>query len=397
MISKERIVSLDLLRGVAIAGILIMNIQSFSMPSAAYINPTAYGNLEGLNRWAWIVSHILARGKFMNIFSMLFGAGVLLFTQSAERKGLNCTVLHYRRMGWLLIFGLMHGYLLWMGDILVSYSLCGMLLFLFRNKRPALLIRFALAFFLVPIVVDGLLAWSMPFWPREAVLSTLESWRPVAETVQHHLDVYRGGWLEQMEVRIPATIFMQTGLFFMGSFWQVMALMLLGMALHKWNIFTSGRPRAYYIRMAFIGLSSGYLLSGAGVWINFLKGWTMEYSMFLGGQFNYVGSVSVALGYTGLIMLISDSGRMKRFINGFSAVGRTAFSNYILQTLVCTTIFYGHGWGLFGSVERKYLLLMVLGLWIVQLLLSTLWLRRFRLGPLEWLWRSLTYKKFSRL
>jgi len=104
MIPKERIVSLDLLRGVALAGILIMNIQSFSMPTAAYLNPTVYGDLEGLNRWAWIISHIVASGKFMSIFSMLFGAGVLIFINNATKKGKNSAVLHFRRMAWLLLF-----------------------------------------------------------------------------------------------------------------------------------------------------------------------------------------------------------------------------------------------------------------------------------------------------
>jgi len=185
----DRIVSIDLLRGVAVLGILIMNIQHFSMPTAAYINPSAYGDLTGLNRWVWIISHMLASGKFMSIFSILFGAGILLFTQRAELKGLNSAVLHYRRMGWLLLFGLMHAYLLWTGDILVSYSLCGMLVFLFRSKRPTTLIRIACAFFLVPLLLDFLFAWSIPYWPEQAVDSTMESWSPGAGIIQHHLEV----------------------------------------------------------------------------------------------------------------------------------------------------------------------------------------------------------------
>jgi uncharacterized protein len=122
-VSANRIISLDILRGVAVLGILIMNIQSFSMPSAAYINPTAYGDLTGLNKWIWILSHLLASEKFMSIFSMLFGAGVVLFTGNAESRGSNSAALHYRRMGWLLLFGFIHAYLLWYGDILVSYSI----------------------------------------------------------------------------------------------------------------------------------------------------------------------------------------------------------------------------------------------------------------------------------
>jgi uncharacterized protein len=391
VLQTDRIVSIDLLRGLAVLGILIMNIQHFSMPTAAYINPSAYGDLTGLNKWVWIISHILASGKFMSIFSMLFGAGILLFTQRAELKGLNSAVLHYRRMGWLLLFGLMHAYLLWTGDILVSYSLCGMLVFLFRNKPPTTLIRIAFAFFLVPMLLDCLFAWSIPYWPEQAVSSTMESWSPGAEIIEHHLDVYRSGWLEQMELRVPGAIFMQTGYFFMRPFWRVIALMLLGMALFKWEVLSCGRSSRFYLRMALIGLVAGYMLSGTGVYLNFKDQWTMEFSMFLGAQFNYVGSVGVALGYTALVMLLSKSTGYAGIKRMFSAVGRMAFTNYILMTLICTFLFYGHGLGLYGSVERKLQVIIVLAIWIPIMTISPFWLRRFRFGPLERIWRGLTY------
>jgi uncharacterized protein len=388
---SDRIVSIDLLRGVAVLGILIMNIQSFSMPSAAYINPTAYGDLSGINRWVWILSHILASGKFMGLFSILFGAGVLLFTSRADLKGLNSAVLHYRRMAWLLIFGLMHAYLLWMGDILVSYSLCGMLVFLFRKKRPQVLLRIAFVFFIIPLLLDSLFAFSMSYWPEESVRSIMENWNPGIEIIQHQLDIYRSAWLTQMELRIPQAIFMQTGLFFMGIFWRVMALMLLGMALFKWEVLSCGRSSRFYTKMAVTGLIVGYLLSGAGVFLNFTYQWTLEFSLFLGAQFNYVGSVAVALGYIGVVMLISKSASYTGLNKAFSAVGRMAFTNYILMTLIGTLIFYGHGLGLYGSVERKFQIVLVLAIWILILIISPLWLRRFRFGPLERLWRTLTY------
>jgi len=387
----DRIISIDLLRGLAVLGILIMNIQHFSMPTAAYINPSAYGDLTGLNKWVWIMSHILASGKFMSIFSMLFGAGILLFTQRAELKGLNSAALHYRRMGWLLLFGLMHAYLLWSGDILVSYSLCGMLVFLFRNKRPTTIIRIAFAFFLVPMLLDCLFAWSIPYWPEETLQFTMGSWAPGVEELQHHLDVYRSGWMEQMELRVPGAIFMQTSYFMMRPFWRVIALMLLGMGLFKWEVLSCGRSSRFYLKMALIGLVTGYVLSGAGVYLNFKDQWTMEFSMFIGAQFNYVGSLGVALGYTALVMLFSKSAGYAGLKRRFSAVGRMAFSNYILMTIICTFLFYGHGFGLYGSVERKFQVLIVLAIWILILYISPLWLRRYRFGPLERLWRALTY------
>lgn len=388
---NERILSVDILRGVAVLGILIMNIQHFSMPQAAYINPTAYGDLSGLNLWVWILSHILAREKFMSLFSMLFGAGMLLFSSRAELKGKNSASLHYRRMVWLLVFGLMHAYLLWSGDILVSYSLCGMLVFLFRNKRPFTLVGIGFAFFLVPIVINLFFAWSIPYWPEENMQFTMESWMPARETIQHHLDVYRSGWWDQMELRIPGSLFMQTGYFFMESFWQVTALMLLGMAMFKWEIFSARRSSRFYLNMVLLGLAGGYFLSGLGVYLNFEQRWTMEYSMFLGSEFNYLGSVGVALGYTALVMLCSKTETFSGIKHLFASVGRMAFSNYILMTLIGTFIFYGHGLGLYGSIERKHQVIFVLAIWILILVISPLWLKRFRFGPLERIWRSLTY------
>jgi uncharacterized protein len=388
---QDRILSIDILRGVAVLGILIMNIQHFSMPQAAYINPTAYGDLNGLNKWVWILSHILASEKFMSIFSMLFGAGILLFSRRAELKGKNSASLHYRRMFWLLVFGLMHAYLLWSGDILVSYGICGMLVFLFRNKRPFTLIGIAFAFFVIPILMNVFFVWSIPYWPEENIQYSMDNWKPGMESIQHHLEVYRSGWWAQMELRIPGSIFMQTGYFFMESFWQVTALMLVGMALFKWEILSAKRSTRFYWKMVLFGLVSGYLLSGLGVYMNFERQWTMEFSMFLGSEFNYVGSAGVALGYTALVMLCAKTEIFSGMKHLFASVGRMAFTNYILMTLLATFIFYGHGLALYGSIERKQQILFVPAIWVLILIISPLWLKRFKIGPLERIWRSLTY------
>ena len=394
---QKRIVSLDMLRGVAVLGILVMNIQSFSMPTAAYINPTAYGDLNGLNRWIWILSHLLASEKFISIFSMLFGAGVLIFAENATEKGQNFALLHYRRMAWLLVFGLLHGYLLWYGDILFTYGLCGMLLFVFRKLPPKKLIWIGLGFFLVPMVLDTLFASSMPNWPKESLSSTMQSWRPEEAYIQQTLNAYRGGWMEQMEQRVPGYLFMQTGLFFMQTFWRATSMMLLGLALFKWQVLSAGRSAGWYLRLTLVGLIPGMLLSSTGVALNFRMQWSMEFSMFLGKQFNYLGSVLTALGYVGLVMLTVKLSSFRGVKNTLAAVGRMAFSNYILMTLICTFLFYGHGLGLFGHVERKSQALMVVGIWAVILIISPLWLRSFRYGPLEWFWRRLTYGQWPPL
>src|SRR3984957_8816604 len=169
---KERIVSIDVLRGFALLGILPMNIQYFSMIGAAYWNPTAYGNLTGANYWVWLLSHTLADEKFMTIFSMLFGAGIVLMTSRIEATGKSSGVLHCRRMGWLVLFGLAHAYLLWSGDILVTYGICGLPVYLFRKLRPrTLLVLGLLAVSVAPAVLTSYGAWSRHWAPAQVAVA----------------------------------------------------------------------------------------------------------------------------------------------------------------------------------------------------------------------------------
>jgi uncharacterized protein len=392
---SSRIISIDVLRGFAVLGILIMNIQSFSMPTSAFINPVAYSDLTGINKWVWLLSDLFASGKFMSIFSLLFGAGILLFTDKALAKGRRGGPLHYRRMLWLFIFGMIHAYLIWYGDILVAYSLCGLLAFVFRKKSPRTLVILTSVFFIVPILLNSLFYFTIPFWPDESLQNTMESWNPDAETIAREVAIMRGSWLEQMEKRVPMAMMLQTMLFFMGVFWRVMSMMLLGMALYKWRILSAEKSTGFYTRLAIIGLLMGYSLSGMGIYLNSHFGWEMAYSMFMGVHFNYVGSVAVALGYIAIIMLICKTAKFSGFKNSLGAVGRMAFTNYIFQSIICTFIFYGHGLGLFGSVERKYQFVFVVGVWILILVISPIWLKYYRFGPLEWLWRSLTYWRWQ--
>lgn len=387
----NRIISLDVLRGIAVLGILIMNIQSFSMIGAAYINPTAYGDLTGLNKWVWIISHIFASEKFMSIFSILFGAGIILFTDRALEKGRKASAFHYRRMFWLLVFGMLHAYLIWYGDVLVNYSLCGMLVYLFRKMSAKKLVIFASLFFVVPIIFSVASGMTIQYWPPETYDQNMQSWLPDAEFVSQNIVAMQGSWLQQMDVRVPSTIFMQTFLFFWSTLWRVTSMMLLGMALFKWGVLSAERSNQFYTRIILIGLILGYAIITLGVYQNYQQNWLMDYSMFIGGQFNYVGSVLVALGYIGLIMLICKSEKFQKFKMLFASVGKMAFTNYILMSLLGMFIFYGNGLGLYGQVERSVQILIVFAIWIPMIVISPLWLKKFRYGPLEWLWRVLSY------
>jgi uncharacterized protein len=388
---QQRIQSLDVLRGFAVLGILLMNIQHFSMLEPAYINPTAYGDLTGLNKLVWVLSHLLADSKFMSMFSILFGASALLVITKAEAAGRKPAGLHYRRNLWLLLIGHLHAYLFWSGDILVTYATCAFWVYFFRKRSVRALLIIGLLLVLVPVGLWLFFGLSMEYWPPESVAETMKSWQPSAEVVAHENQVYRDGLGAQLADRATKSFGHQTFLFLIHTLWRAGGLMLVGMALLKSGVLGGLRSRVFYLRGAIIGAAIGFPLVGYGIFINFQKGWTLEFSMFLGSQINEVGSLFVCWCYICLLVLAVKSSVLRAALARLAMVGRMALSNYLGQTLVCTTLFYGHGLGLFGSVERTGQLLIVLGVWALQLLVSPLWMKRFRFGPMEWLWRSLTY------
>jgi len=390
----ERIVSIDVLRGFALLGILVMNIQSFAMVGAVYDNPTAYGDLNGANLLVWLLSHVLAEQKFLSIFSMLFGAGILLMSQSAENSGAGPARLHYRRMGWLILFGLLHAYLLWAGDILVTYGICGLFVYLFRRQSPRTLVLCALALAMLgSLIAIGLGLFWVPHMSADVKTDFIEDWQPGPEIINEEVGAYRGSWIHQMSERVPGAFYVETSMFLRFYAWKTSSLMLLGMALFKLGAFQARWSRRQYLSIVAVGLLVGIPITTFGVVQNFAKNWDIGYSFYLGAQYNYWGSYLVALGWTGLIMLWCQSPRAGGLKARMAAVGRTAFSNYILQTVICTTIFYGHGFGYFENVQRTGQLLIVFAIYSAQLMIAPLWLRYFRLGPLEWLWRTLTYGK----
>jgi uncharacterized protein len=391
----ERIISLDVLRGFAILGILIMNIQSFSMIEAAYINPSAYGDLTGLNKLVWMLSHIFADQKFLSIFSILFGAGILLIVSKAESSSKSAAGFHYRRIFWLFIIGLLHAYIFWHGDILVTYSICALIAFLFIKKSPKTLFIWGLIIFSIASLIYILSGFSMAFWPPESMAETMKSWRPSTEMIQKELAAFRGSWSEQMVFRLPASIKFQTFIFLFYTGWRAGGLMLLGMALFKWDILSAKKSKKFYINLILLGVFIGFPLIIWGINSNFNSGWTLQYSMFLGWQFNYWGSLFVALAYIGVIMMIYKLNWIKGVTSKMALIGRTALSNYLLQTLICTFIFYGHGLKYFGKVERGGQIIIVLAVWFLQVFITYIWMRYFRFGPIEWIWRSLSYWKIQ--
>ncbi len=384
---SSRILSLDALRGFAVLGLVSWSVYGFSMLSAASINPMAYGNFEGVNKAIWMVSHVALDQKSILVLAMVFGAGILLFVENVKEKGFAPAGFFYRRMLWWLVFGVVHAYVFWHGDYLVSLAICGALAFLFRGLSPWTLLALSAMIYMVPSFNYWLFGKSMEFWPPEAIQQLNKIWHPDQAAVNGELNALRGGILDQLAWRIPEAFKVQTYMFIVINGWRILAMMMIGMGLYKTGIWDGEWRTQTCLLLAVAAIFTGWWLSIAGVQKNFAASWVVSYSMFFGWQWNHIGSLFTAVGYVALMMLLSTRMRLRLLAN----IGRLACTNMLITTLICSFLFYGHGLGLLGKVERTGQTFIILGLLTILLLFSHYWLRRFYFGPVEWLLRLLTY------
>jgi uncharacterized protein len=425
--AAERYYSVDVLRGFALLGILAMNIVAFGWPGSAYENPMRGGGFEGLDRGVWFFNHLCFEAKMMTIFSMLFGAGLVLMDQRAEARGAHIRGVYFRRVLWLLALGCVHAYLIWFGDILVLYAECGLLLYFFRNltSRTLIILGILALFFLVPVLlgisagIDSVKdyfgqaavrvqarqqAGELPH-PRDRLAQIVwvgwlenkfsENPAEALKSWNKDLAVHRGGYWGIVKDR-AGNLFLEHTIGFLIAGWSLgMGRMLIGMGLMKMGVFSAKRSRRFYRWMVAIGYGIGLPLMVFDARELISHSFSATYEMHGGMFYNYFGSLVVALGHVGMLMLIVQSGALAWLTNRLAAVGRMALSNYLTHSIVCTTLFYGYGFNLFGTINRTGLAAIVLIIWVSQLLISPIWLRHFRFGPAEWLWRSLTYWKLQ--
>ena len=412
--ASDRFLCLDALRGVAVLGILVMNIYAFAMPFAAYANPLVMGGTETHNLATWAVTHVLAEQKFYSIFSMLFGAGLILMMNRAEARDADFGPIYIRRVGWLMLLGLAHAYLIWFGDILFHYALMGMIVFMFRKLQPRTLILTACALMVVPPVInyassfyiEGLQQEASELTDRESQgeelddeqRATLEEWEamqgfvaPSDAQLAKEVQAYKGSYADATKQRAKIAAFMHLQLTFVLIIWRIGGLMLIGMALMKLGIISGERDVPYYVKMALVGYGIGIPLSLFSAADLFAHDFDPIHLFRYGGNANYVAAVFVALGHVAAVILVVKKRILEGLFRRFAAVGRMALSNYLMHSIVMTTIFYGYGFGLYAEVSRLGQMGFVAALIGLQLLISPWWLSHFRFGPVEWLWRSLTY------
>jgi uncharacterized protein len=416
----NRIKTIDMLRGVALLGILLMNIPTFSMAdysSEVYRNDPSSGNF-----WLNAFISVVFEGKMRALFGMVFGAGVLLFTMKKESLGKPVHALFYSRMFWLVVFGLMHAHLLaWWGDILYVYGICGMVVYLFRNVPPKYLVLG------VPLVaiwgfVSGTRFYQDLRTKRIAYVEAtkakadnktltdtqtkaLTEWRQIELTmIPNREDAQKNTQTMKSDYKTVAT-YMRTlaweteTKFLLLDMWDSLALMFLGLALFKWGFLTGNWSRKDYWKVVWIGYGIGLPLVIYSFYYGFINFPNLEANLARMERvsINWVNliypfqRILLVMAHVAALILLYKSNIAQSLFKRLEAVGQMAFTNYISHTVICTLFFYGYGLNYFGVLEFYQIYFLVAIIWLFQLIISPIWLKYYYFGPLEWLWRSLTY------
>lgn len=420
----ERISSIDLLRGFSLMGILVMNITDFALPGFDYayplstVKPVFSGPHWHLNTAVWVLRWILAEGKMRALFSMLFGAGVILLTTRAQERGagIRAADIYTRRNMWLVLFGMLHCFLIWNGDILFFYGVAALIfLFPFRNLKPKALLWTAGIVLLLNTLgvqmgqtfgnmaakknadkINVMLAQHKPITEDQAGAlkswhDAQNNWRPDDKKLYKNIAARQHGWLAQGADFLNAGQNEALGAFLGWGDW--FGLMLLGMAVYRLGFFSLKCSTRTYVLTAIIGLGISWSLTLWGCLYSIHHGFDIiSTSMVLQWPYDLT-RVSGALGNAAVLLLLVRAGLFRWLLARIAAVGQMAFSNYILTSLTMRTAFVWGPWHLYGYVEYYKLYYAVAAMWITNMIFSTIWLRFFRFGPLEWCWRSLTYWK----
>jgi len=414
----DRIVILDSLRGIAILGILLMNIPGFSMAINGH-DPSVLNEFGSVNFKIWYGVDWALAGTQRALFSMLFGAGIILFINGKEKRtsGMLPADYFFRRQLWLMVFSFFDVFiLLWFGDILLDYACLGMVMFAFRNLPAKRLLVGAGLCFLFMLTRENADLY------RDKQMIYKGELAAAVDTTKFKLSVFQKDELQAMLAfkernnhenkvrRMERAILKTTGsyeelyafrtnlytdslvryLFF--GVWDVLTFMFLGMAFLKMGVLTGQAPSNVYWWMCIVGLGAGLTLSFFQLrpMIDVRFNW-FEYTKRIPFELHEFSRTLRSVGFLGFIMLMYKSGWLKWLFALMRPVGQMAFTNYLGQSLLCGIFFYGIGFGMFGKLQRYETYYVVLAVWAIEIAWSHVWLRYFRFGPLEWLWRSLTY------
>ena len=383
----DRIVTLDVVRGVAVMGILVVNIISFAMPEGAGLNPLLYGMNGAADFVSWAISFLFFEGRMRGLFSFLFGASMLLVIERAEAAGRSPARTHYARMGWLLVFGLLHFFFVWMGDILALYAAMGIIAFAFRDSPERVMVAAGAALLVLTFFIWALLTLGLSTADALATgpgaQSGLTHYDPAH--LQGILALYRGPYGAMLaHAASEASTRLSWEVTLAGP--ETLAYFLFGMAAYRSGFLTGAWERRRYVRAALIGFGITLPAYAAFAWL-------LVVTRFDAPTIFAVETAAIPIrppaifATAALIILLARPGGF--LTDRIAAAGRAAFTNYLGTSILMTGLFYGWGFGLFGYYSRAELWPFVIGACLLMLLWSKPWLDRFRYGPFEWAWRSL--------
>jgi uncharacterized protein len=293
---------------------------------------------------------------------------------------------------------MLHAYLIWFGDILVSYALVGLIAVLLKDVKDNLKIVLCAVLYLIPMGLFYLTGSSFESMSPEMAKEAMAEFSPSQEFLTAEIDLYQiGSWFDIFVKRTQLNMNYQVGSFFILSLWRTTGVMLLGMILLNNGVLAAKKSKLFYFVMAILGVGIGTILANEGFHRIVDTKWEIIHFFKYGYQFNYLGSLFSSLGYIGLIILIYQLKILQFLTKALEAVGRMAFTNYLCQSIICSIIFYSYGFGMFARYSRIELLIWVLLIWMFQLISSTIWLKYYKMGPFEWLWRYLTYQEKPQL
>lgn len=382
---SERIEAMDMLRGVAVLGILLVNINSFALPIEATHMLVDAGYHHAIDGWVFAFVSALAQGKFMSLFAMLFGAGVVMMAGRRWQAGESPAGLHYRRVGVLAAVGLIHGLFIWYGDILFPYAICGAILY------PCLLLRGRKLLWLCLGLWGLVMLLSLGFGALTMVGEAVSTDAANDQSfIANETELMRGGFLDIMYVRFVYWLLYLLFSPFLEIPW-VLALMMTGALAARSGWIAGQRPRADYARLLIGALLIGLPIAAMRVALDVLSdtgGW-----LIISVVMNVIDATVLSMAWGAIVMLGVKAWSSNWLGQALVAVGRMALTNYLAQSVICTMLFYGYGLGLFATLSRTELLGVVAVVWAMQIIWSPWWLARHQRGPMEAIWRRLTYPK----
>ncbi|TBW28706.1 DUF418 domain-containing protein [Gramella sp. KN1008] len=394
---SERADILDVLRGFALFGILVINIIAFSGYGFLTNDMKLEISTYSIDTYLSALQTGLAEGKFYSLFSLLFGIGFSIILMRLRQKGVNAFKIFYRRLFYLLIFGLIHIYFLWEGDILVLYAILGMILPLFINVSDRSLLIIGITLILSPILIDTaklIFDFKIAGWLENiAIQVDAKTGVPLDNGYRRYLFREGSGWVEFWNWRQSGPFYRFSSILESSRIPKVLGMFLLGYVVGRNKIFSKlSNYKALFTKILKFGLIIGIPSTLIMVYIEWSNDSSIEVNLLYTVSYAF-GVVPLALAYaTGLALhWIKTGGKSKLLI--FAPVGRMALTNYILQTVLAVLIFYELGLGLGGYIGPSIFLPIAIIIFVFQVILSKIWLKYFNYGPLEWIWRTLTYHK----